>query len=42
MSGFGEWDDGVKMPPCMTCGCGWRSEFDAEFVARYKAKWKLP
>jgi hypothetical protein len=21
------------------CGCGWRSNFDAEFIAAYKAKW---
>lgn len=23
------------------CGCGWRSNFDGEFIAEYKAKWKL-
>lgn len=21
------------------CKCGWRSEFPADFIARYKAKW---
>lgn len=23
------------------CGCGWRSEFDAEFIAQYKTKWAI-
>lgn len=21
------------------CACGWRSQFEAEFIAEYKAKW---
>ena len=24
------------------CMCGWRSEFPADFIAKYKAKWKQP
>jgi hypothetical protein len=24
------------------CLCGWRSEFPAEFIAEYKAKWGKP
>jgi len=23
------------------CSCGWRSEFPADFIAEYKAKWNL-
>lgn len=23
------------------CRCGWRSKFDAEFIAKYKAKWGI-
>jgi len=23
------------------CACGWRSNFPADFIAEYKAKWKL-
>ncbi len=23
------------------CGCGWKSEFPANFIADYRAKWKL-
>lgn len=24
------------------CACGWRSEFDPEFISAYRAKWSLP
>ncbi|KZC91246.1 hypothetical protein AR273_17660 [Stenotrophomonas maltophilia] len=24
------------------CRCGWRSEFPADFIAAYKAKWGIP
>lgn len=24
------------------CSCGWRSEFPADFIAEYKAKWSQP
>ena len=24
------------------CRCGWRSNFEKEFIEAYKAKWKLP
>lgn len=23
------------------CRCGWRSQFPADFIAEYKAKWKI-
>lgn len=23
------------------CRCGWRSEYEPEFIAAYKAKWRL-
>lgn len=25
-----------------TCKCGWRSQFPADFIERYKAKWHSP